>query len=305
MSHDETTPDGGMHTVPPAPVKRRRALWVATGVAGLTGVVGLAALGGLAARDDPSDDGQRLSDQHSATARQNVSDADRAQDGDRKADEDAGRHGGQDPGEQDDRSGQDDWSAGGGGPEGRGEGRRDGEQARAQEVPCNPDGLIAAITRANADNGGTLKLARGCTYTLTANNGPGGSGLPPITQNITINGQDSTLTRAANAAPFRFFDVVSGGHLRLTDVTLTGGEAPQGGAIRVASGGAADLEKAKLVDNNALTGTGGAIDNAGTTTLGHSTVTDNTAVLAGGGINNTGLLTINDSTIAGNVAGAA
>ncbi|WP_431913514.1 hypothetical protein [Micromonospora carbonacea] len=307
MSHDETTPEGGVHTVPPAPAKRRRALWVATGVAGLTGVVGLAALGGLAARDDPSDDAQRLSDQHSATARQNASDAGRAQDEGGNADEDAERHGGQDPGGEDEWSGQDDWSAGGGRPDGKGEDGKAEDWGRVQEVPCDPDRLIAAITRANADNGGTLKLARGCTYTLTLNSIPGGNGLPPISQNITIKGEDSTLVRAASAAPFRFFDVLSGGHLRLVDVTLTGGQAPAGGAIRVASGGAADLEKAKLVNNNAiaLIGTGGAVDNAGTTTLDHTTVTNNAAVLAGGGINNTGLLKVNESKIAANVAGAA
>ncbi|WP_432954549.1 hypothetical protein [Micromonospora haikouensis] len=304
MSHDETIPDGGVHTVPPAPAKRRRALWVATGVAGLTGVVGLAALGGLAARDDPSDDAQRLSDQHSATARQNVSDAGGASDGGRNADEDAERHGGQDPGEQDEWSGQEDWSARGGRPEGKGEDRKAEDWGRVQEVPCDPDRLIAAIIRANADDGGTLKLARGCTYTLTVNSGLGGNGLPPITQNITIKGEGSTLVRAANATPFRFFQVASGGHLRLADLTLTGGNGLAGGAIWVQRGGAADITKSKLVNNDALAA-GGAIENDGTTTLDHTIVTNNTAILAGGGISNTGLLKIHESRLAGNNAGAA
>ncbi|NES15051.1 hypothetical protein G3554_25045, partial [Micromonospora sp. PPF5-17] len=78
MSNDVTTSDGGAPMTPPT--SRRRALWVATGVAGLTGVVGLAALGGLAARDnDKSDDAQRVAENHAA-APQNVSDAGKADD---------------------------------------------------------------------------------------------------------------------------------------------------------------------------------------------------------------------------------
>ncbi|MER5704167.1 hypothetical protein ABT023_19815, partial [Micromonospora sp. NPDC002296] len=153
MSNDETTPGGGVHDTPPT--KRRRALWVATGVAGLTGVVGLAALGGLATRDDKSDDANRLSDQHSATAKQNVSDAGRA-------DEERGKeNGGRDPGKQDDwsdaewsgqndssgkddRPGKDDQS----GKDRGGRGERD-EEGRVREVPCDDDALVEAVVRAN------------------------------------------------------------------------------------------------------------------------------------------------------------
>ncbi|MCW3840891.1 hypothetical protein ONA70_12360, partial [Micromonospora yasonensis] len=78
MSNDVTTSDGGAPMTPPT--SRRRALWVATGVAGLTGVVGLAALGGLAARDnDKSDDAQRVAENRAA-APQNVADAGKADD---------------------------------------------------------------------------------------------------------------------------------------------------------------------------------------------------------------------------------
>ncbi|MFR9778344.1 hypothetical protein ACL02O_20100, partial [Micromonospora sp. MS34] len=86
MSNDVTTSDGGSPMVPPT--SRRRALWVATGVAGLTGVVGLAALGGLAARDNnKSDDAQRVAENHAA-APQNASDAGKTgEDRDGKKDE--------------------------------------------------------------------------------------------------------------------------------------------------------------------------------------------------------------------------
>ncbi|MEU8053134.1 hypothetical protein AB0B99_24915, partial [Micromonospora haikouensis] len=260
---------------------RRRKVWLASGVAGLTGVVSLAGIGVAGSAGAAGMD--RLTNLKWSTAEQVAKDGGHGQDerGQRGTD-------GEDRGKKDYR----------------GEESRSDEWGRVQEVPCDPDRLIAAIIRANADDGGTLKLARGCTYTLTVNNGPGGNGLPPITQNITIKGEDSTLVRAANATPFRFFQVASGGHLRLADLTLTGGNGLAGGAIWVQRGGAADITKSKLVNNDALAA-GGAIENDGTTTLDQTIVTNNTAILAGGGISNTGLLKIHESRLAGNNAGAA
>ncbi|MGW1062776.1 hypothetical protein ACWD3N_32905, partial [Micromonospora rubida] len=133
MSNDETTPAGGVHATPPA--KRRRALWVATGVAGLTGVVGLAALGGLAARNDKSDDANRLSDQHSSTAKQNVSDAGRADEETGKENDD------QDDWDDAEWSGQDDWSGKDRDKDRGGRGERD-EEGRVREVPCDDDALV-------------------------------------------------------------------------------------------------------------------------------------------------------------------
>ncbi|MBB5825456.1 hypothetical protein [Micromonospora carbonacea] len=267
---------------------RGRKLWLASGVAGLTGVVSLAGVGFATSAGAAGMD--RLTDLKWSTAEQVAKD-----DGGYGRDEREGR---KERDERDERGGQRP------GEDGKAEDGKGEDWGRVQEVPCNPDRLIAAITRANADNGGTLKLARGCTYTLTVNNGPGGSGLPPISQNITIKGEDSTLVRAANAAPFRFFDVVSGGHLRLSDLTLTGGNGLTGGAILVERGGTAEIAKSRLVNNDALAA-GGAIENEGTTVLDHSVLTNNTAILAGGAINNTGLLKVSDSKIAGNAAGAA
>ncbi|MET8194368.1 hypothetical protein ABZU22_11150, partial [Micromonospora sp. NPDC005222] len=75
MSNDVTTPDGGAPMAPPPRTSRRRALWVATGVAGLTGVVGLAALGGLAARDDRSGT-EPVADNHAAAPQNAGNDSD-------------------------------------------------------------------------------------------------------------------------------------------------------------------------------------------------------------------------------------
>ncbi|MFI0795265.1 hypothetical protein ACH4OY_21675, partial [Micromonospora rubida] len=216
MFNDETTPAGGVHTTPPA--KRRRALWVATGVAGLTGVVGLAALGGLAARNDKSDDANRLSDQHSSTEKQNVSDAGRADEEPGKGNDD------QDPGRQDDWddaewSGQDDWS----GKDRGGRGERD-EDGRVREVPCDDDALVEAVVRANNELGGTLKLARDCKYELSDHDRKNGSALPTIRQRITIKGDKSIIKRDSSNA-FRIFTVGEGGELTLKGITLKDGNA--------------------------------------------------------------------------------
>ncbi|WP_229400023.1 collagen-like protein [Micromonospora okii] len=322
-----------------AGTRGRRKVWLVSGVAGLTGVVSLAAIGvGTSAGAAGMD---RLTDLTWSTAEQFVKGdggsgrGDRNEHGDRgKQDErgehgdrgeqgehgDRGEHGNRDErGEHGNQGKQGDRGEHGGKEQGHGKGKEQGgkgendkEQGgqgqngsvQAVEVSCNADRLIAAITRANADNGGTLKLAKGCTYSLTVNNGPGGSGLPPITQNITITGEDTTLTRAANAASFRFFDVAPGGHLRLSNTTLTGGNGPTGAAILVRTGGVADITNATLVNNDATT-TGGAIHNEGTTTVTNTTIRNNSATQAGGGIHNTGLLTLTETKIHANVAGAA
>ena len=159
-------------------------------------------------------------------------------------------------------------------------------------VSCSSGGagLVAAITAANVA-GGTINLAAGCTYALTApNNTPspmiGGNGLPVVTSQITINGLRSTIAgNPASANPFRIFEVAPTGNLTLQGLTLTGGVGTLGGAI---------------------------VNNAGTVTLNHSQVTGNTAVQAGGGIGSgdlgtpgviLGSLTLNSSQVNGNTTG--
>ena len=87
-------------------------------------------------------------------------------------------------------------------------------------VPCSGSGggvagLIAAITAANAAAGGTINLAAGCTYQLTAadNTSPmlGANGLPVITSPITLNGSRTTI--AGNDSTFRILQVGGSGNL--------------------------------------------------------------------------------------------
>ncbi|MGW5366445.1 hypothetical protein [Actinopolymorpha pittospori] len=138
---------------------------------------------------------------------------------------------------------------------------------KVKEVECDADELIAALVRANADNGARLELARDCTYTLTAFQD--GNGLPVITQRVSIDGNGATIVRAANAEPFRIFNVGVGGNLKLDDVTLKGGDARTdggGGALLVQEGGRATVEDSTLKLNRSDSD-GGAVSNFGITKL--------------------------------------
>ncbi|MFG2106602.1 hypothetical protein ACGFK5_07290, partial [Micromonospora chersina] len=334
MSNDVTTSDGGAPT--PPPTSRRRALWVATGVAGLTGVVGLAALGGLAARDDKSGEPQRVAENRAAP--QNAGDSGKKA-GEEHKDKDKKGEEGRDRGEWD--------------PDGA-------DHGTVREVPCDDEELVEAVDLANRDHGGTLKLAENCTYELNVKDRKHGSALPEIKQDITIKGNGSTIKRDSEDT-FRIFRVADGGELTLKDLTVKGGNAtefkyggggPQvpggpggpgggpimgsptttaapsglvgqdsgpgswdkdkdkdkkegegdGGAILVERGGSANLFKVKLTDNNAEKN-GGAIANFGRVHLEDSKVTDNHAREDGGGIFNRGVLKVKDSHVDNNTAG--
>jgi predicted outer membrane repeat protein len=175
-------------------------------------------------------------------------------------------------------------------------------------VPCNPDALFAAINQANARQGGTLRLAPQCTYDLRS--ATGANALPPITSRITILGERSVIERAyglpnAGTSLFRLFQVDNGGHLTLRDVTLRNGlvsAANRGGAILVQAGGEAVIENSTLTGNGAVgaAGTGGAVENAGTTTLRNTRLTLNQAAVGGGAVRSTGTLVVEESLFEAN-----
>ncbi|GIH19217.1 right-handed parallel beta-helix repeat-containing protein [Rugosimonospora africana] len=188
-----------------------------------------------------------------------------------------------------------------------------------QLIPCAADQLIAAIVSANANGGAQLTLTPRCTYTLTTNQGA--DGLPIITQPITINGQDATITRAASATNFRILNVGVGGRLTLNNLTITGGFAPDspgGGGILVQAGGQATLHNT-TVTRNQSTSDGGGIANYGiTAVLGDdngkdskttsataqslSRVSNNNAQDLGGGISNEGQLTVRNVEVSYNTS---
>ncbi|WP_330439299.1 hypothetical protein OHB44_00155 [Micromonospora sp. NBC_00821] len=287
-----------------SPPKRRRARWLVAGVAGLTGVVGLAAFtpAGVSGAtgmsgSNPSNAGAQL-----------------LADGNRGSGDD---HGGKDPGGRDGKDHKKDGD------------HRDDRGDDFRSVPCNADELIAAIVRANADSGAKLRLAEKCTYTLnrSAPQPPvpfGAVGLPIITQQVVIDGNGSTIVRAANATPFRILEVGAGGDLTLRDATIKGGQADGGigaggGGIRVDIGGRATIENTDVVYNH-TNGTGGGIANFGVTKIlggndhgkdwngkdkdkkkdSGSNISNNSALYDGGGVHNNGNLTVQNTRLSYN-----
>jgi predicted outer membrane repeat protein len=292
----------------PRPPRKRRARWLVAGVAGLTGVAGLAAVSaptGLTGALGTGGGGLLAVGERVLTGSS------------RPADDDSGRH---DPGGRDKEHGDDDWSGG------------DGD---ARDVACGANELIAAIVRANAGHGAKLRLAKGCTYTLTASAPQptvpfGPVGLPIVTQPITIDGKGATIVRAAAATPFRILEVGAGGDLKLRDATVKGGDATSGiggggGGIRIDVGGRATLENIDVVFNHS-NGTGGGIANFGDTRIlgrddqggkdqggkgkdgkdrerfgdDESRISDNGALFDGGGVYNNGNLTVRNTRLSDN-----
>jgi hypothetical protein len=180
-------------------------------------------------------------------------------------------------------------------------------------VPCSSARLIAAITAANAAGGGAINLAPRCHYALTTAVS-GGDGLPPVTTRIAVNGNGATID---GTGAVRVFEVDGpGGNLSLTNVTITGGSADNGGGIENV-GGTVTLTFSTVTRNTA-TDAGGGIASAtfdpssvAKLTLNFSRVTSNSQTagpaspnsLGGGGIVSIlGKVTLNVSQVSGNTA---
>ncbi|MEV7727577.1 hypothetical protein AB0P15_22920 [Streptomyces sp. NPDC087917] len=189
-------------------------------------------------------------------------------------------------------------------------------------VACGEAALSTAITAANV-SGGTLALAPGCTYTLTAP-------LPTITSTVVVQGRVATITRSNAAPEFGILRVAPGGSLDLRDAIITNGAATAPGDFGGGIHNEGDLMVVRTIikDNRAQysggiggsTGTtttvahsfinknsalhnGGGLANDGTMTLDHTVLSDNTAAERGGGVANDAKLTITRSVLNGNSAG--
>jgi predicted outer membrane repeat protein len=102
----------------------------------------------------------------------------------------------------------------------------------------------------------------------------------------------------------RVFDVGSGVHAVISDVTVAGGETTgSGGGLRGSNSGSLSLVRDSIAGNQSL-GNGGGIESNTTLGLVSSTVSGNLALGNGGGIRGT-YVSIDSSTISGNVAGGA
>ncbi|MET7766798.1 hypothetical protein ABZS71_34275 [Streptomyces sp. NPDC005393] len=170
-------------------------------------------------------------------------------------------------------------------------------------IACNVPALQAAIIAANV-SGGTIDLAPNCTYSVTDAQAIGDNAMPNIINDITINGFNSTIERAATAATdFRIFQVDGpSGKLTLNRVTVRNGHFIDGGGIIVLDDGTLILNAATVLKENEADSTGGGLRNFGAVFLNAgSKVTDNDASV-GGGIMNDGTLTGRSANVSDNRA---
>lgn len=165
-------------------------------------------------------------------------------------------------------------------------------QARAATINVGTTcSLGDAIEAANSDAtvGGcsagsgadTIVLSANSTIVLTSadNTWEGGTGLPVVTSEITIDGNGSTIMRDASAPDFRILGVY-GGDLTLNETTVSGGSAL--GGVFVGEGG-------------------GIYSYYGAVEVNDCVITGNYAEGRGSALGDRGsLLSINRSTIAGN-----
>ncbi len=161
------------------------------------------------------------------------------------------------------------------------------------------------------------------------------SALPPITSEVTIQGNGNTTIQRDPGPDFRVLEVNSGGSLALIDLTITGGRTADlgsgvacydatlsivdstisgnsspggiGGGIG-ADSCSVDIQDSSITDNYAYRFGGGILTVYSTVTISNSEIVDNRTVYGGGGGiyvgTAAGSLGITGSTISGNTAGS-
>lgn len=146
--------------------------------------------------------------------------------------------------------------------------------------------LINAINTANSTPGpDTLVLASNSTYTFSAVNNTGAYGvnaLPLITTEITLRGNNTTLTRIG--LDMRFFEVAGSGTLTINGLTLRDGQLGNGqfgGAIF--SVGSLNVVNATF-QNNTANGGGAIYNNGGRLSITQSRFTNNLSNGHGGAL---------------------
>ena len=124
--------------------------------------------------------------------------------------------------------------------------------------------------------------------------------LPQISSAITVEGQGFSIS-GANA--YRIFNVVAQGKLALNNLILRDGDAWNGGAIRVGTGGELVLSNSEIRGSSAMAG--GAIVSYGHLTIRDSSFRNNRSKDVGGAIRTVGAdahLSIDRSSFVGNRA---
>ena len=168
--------------------------------------------------------------------------------------------------------------------------------------PAGACSLRAAIGEANAWPGADgIVISPGVDVTLTrtvADTSPDVGDLD-ITDDLTIDGGGATIDAAGIGGVLS----ASAADLTLSDATLTGGVG--GGGLRyVASGHEVRLTDVTVHGNSATQG-GGLYIGAGSAIVERSTISGNRSSMQGGGIHvRTAALTLSDSTVSGNATTA-
>lgn len=173
--------------------------------------------------------------------------------------------------------------------------------------------LRAAVQESNALGGAHVTLPTG-TYAISIANAAGdeesaATGDLDVTAALTLNAHGATVD---GSGIDRIFEVMAGATFSLAGGTLTGGSVAGGANPIVGSGGAianagTTTLSGVIASGNSATGplaSGGAILNTGTFSADASTFVGNTATRAGGGIEaNGGTTVITASTLSDNESG--
>jgi len=133
-----------------------------------------------------------------------------------------------------------------------------------------------------------------------------------IDKDLTIHGPTASALTISGNNNSRVFNVQSGNSLLISNLTIAGGRAINGGGIF--SSGNLTITDSTFTDNHAVAGQGGAIDSeGGNLVIINSTISGNTADLDGGGLLNGGnsiavlanvTITNNRADADGNASGA-
>ncbi len=133
--------------------------------------------------------------------------------------------------------------------------------AGSVDVACDTAALVNAFSATQADGGpSVINLAKDCEYRLTTpvqdSRLGDPSGLPALRGPVTVNGNNATLRRPADAPRFRILHVWEsrGNTVTVNDLTITGGHtrdgAVQGNQDLPAGSGAGIFVQGDLVLNN-------------------------------------------------------
>jgi CSLREA domain-containing protein len=195
-------------------------------------------------------------------------------------------------------------------------------------IAANTDTAVDACPAGSGAD--TINLPAG-TYLLTLVGFDTGGLLGDlnITADLTLIGSGAGVTTIDANGIDRVFDIISGGAVAISRVTISGGNTTAAGSgIRVSGSSLLDLTNVRVrtnISGNAIYVTSGSSlnvfnsrieNNSGgsgiflqqntTTVIRHSTISGNTGATTGGGINGgSGTLTIVNSTISGNTSNAS